>query len=760
MVKLNADALARFRDADPSAFEPETKTVKRTTRKKRSQPARQTQQETIKFECIFIQPRAQHTFVFEASMNVQISMLKQSLSAPTKIPVQYLELTLFDIELTDGTLEQNGVPKDCQVFITDSRQDVEAQMDRLTHFDLDDSSTHVRQDVRDGDYHNALLGMEDRHPAKRKKRVGKPGPSNVAQKSALYRGGGPTAPTKPLPKAPDMSRVKNQTAPENQGSVDTKMVEMLQKMTAKQLRGIAQKQGLEVNTWNKKQLIDLICQAETQKNAPAPKPVAKATPPARTAPPARAPPARAPPSRAPPSKAPPSRNVPASSKSAPSSSVDMTEYNRMSAKELRDALKGLGAPVTTWNRKTLLADVEKALGGGAAPAPEPTPAPVSRKPQPKPVAKPKPATRPKPAPKAKPVPKPKPVAKASDGTNYSTMSAKQLRDMLSSRGIPPPSWNKGKLIQLLEENDGSSNDSVAPASNVEPEPAPAPPRPTPPTPPPEVRNPPPQPRAPPKLQPPSNPVPPPQPEPGMEPPVFEPPTAPPVNLPEQEEDRRASVDTVGPPSSIIDEGPPEFVITPPVFIPNKETVDPPEVLAPPPPPPVQNPPPVPPTPTPPPAKTTPQKKVPASSSIASRANMWNQKQKQANEEQKYNPFSNKFDKNATESRPRAQSGGRPKKGTPGYERMLKAQAWARGKIDQLYVEIPKCAGASYDDSTGNWTCTFGAIFDHYQHVDCVIVGTLKSAKKKGFASYDNGRPFPLLQQGFDDAVVVTLFPRT
>ena len=55
-------------------------------------------------------------------------------------------------------------------------------------------------------------------------------------------------------------------------------------------------------------------------------------------------------------------------------------------------------------------------------------------------------------------------------------------------------------------------------------------------------------------------------------------------------------------------------------------------------------------------------------------------------------------------------------------------------------------------------CPFGGIFEHYQHVDCVITGTLKSAKKKGIVSYDNGRPFPLLQQTYDDDTIVYLHP--
>jgi len=102
--------------------------------------------------------------------------------------------------------------------------------------------------------------------------------------------------------------------------------------------------------------------------------------------------------------------------------------------------------------------------------------------------------------------------------------------------------------------------------------------------------------------------------------------------------------------------------------------------------------------------------------------------------------------------------GMPKKGTKTYERMVKAKQWATKKLDQLYVEFPKIPNVKTLPD-GTMTATFGDIFEHYQHIDTVIVGTLQSAKKKKLAFFDNKRSFPLLQQRYDDHVVVTLYAR-
>lgn len=102
--------------------------------------------------------------------------------------------------------------------------------------------------------------------------------------------------------------------------------------------------------------------------------------------------------------------------------------------------------------------------------------------------------------------------------------------------------------------------------------------------------------------------------------------------------------------------------------------------------------------------------------------------------------------------------GMPKKGTKTYERMVKAKQWATKKLDQLYVEFPKIPNVKTLPD-GTMTATFGDIFEHYQHIDTVIVGTLQSAKKKKLAFFDNKRSFPLLQQRYDDHVIVTLYAR-
>eukprot|EP00494_Astrolonche_serrata_P000953 UN00959 len=45
-------------------------------------------------------------------------MLKKQLAPYCKIPIKLLVLTLYDIELTAGTMEQNGVPDSCTMFIS------------------------------------------------------------------------------------------------------------------------------------------------------------------------------------------------------------------------------------------------------------------------------------------------------------------------------------------------------------------------------------------------------------------------------------------------------------------------------------------------------------------------------------------------------------------------------------------------------------------------------------------------------------------
>lgn len=320
--------------------------------------------------------------------------------------------------------------------------------------------------------------------------------------------------------------------------------------------------------------------------------------------------------------------------------------------------------------------------------------------------------------------------------------------MLTGMGIKPTTWNKKKLLEAVEAAQGGAS---------EPEP---------PTPPPKEKKPP--------VRAPSGSVAPPDdlikntmmPP----PPVFgsqlstgssvAPPEeldniAPPPNL--QEPPTRNigySNASVGIPGGLDDlSAPPPAPKGPPTPPPQKRTppTPPPQIQKKASPPPVVQK-------MPEPAPSAPKKKK----GIAGMAAHWDAQQKKANEENKSNPFSKHFDGEASKRRlqnaPKGRNKMMPQEGTKSYERMLKARAWAKGKIDQLYVEIPKCPGAEIK-ADGSITCPFGSIFEHYAHIDSVIVGTLKSAKKKGFAKYDNGRAFPLLQQRVDDHVIVTLLPR-
>merc|ERR1712176_874801 len=120
-----------------------------------------------------------------------------------------------------------------------------------------------------------------------------------------------------------------------------------------------------------------------------------------------------------------------------------------------------------------------------------------------------------------------------------------------------------------------------------------------------------------------------------------------------------------------------------------------------------------------------------------------------------------WDKKFADEKPGRKDGdpeyGMPQKGTKSHQRMLKARAWAKRKLSQLFEEFPKIPNCK-KGKDGTLTCNFIDVCEHYQDIDTVIVGILESAKKKGLAEFDNKRNFPLLQQRYDDDVPITLFP--
>jgi len=513
--------------------------------------------------------------------------------------------------------------------------------------------------------------MSDRHP--KKKKAAPSGPTAFAKSNATWKD--------------REDKVKAQTRPADIGAVDSQLVSILQKMSAGQLRKVAEKQGIKVTTWNKKVLIETLVNAENAKKSGG-------------------------------GAAPPSRPLPRT-KSQPKKAV---------------------APAPS-------KPLPRAKSAAPAPAKKVAPKSVEIKKVKKPAAF-----------KAKKEVKP---ADPLPPTDLKYMSAKELRAKLTDMGIKPTSWNKSKLIEAVQAAEGGSDPAPAPALM------------------PKVKVEPPK-----QKQTPSNsdPV---RPEPPVLPVELDTmsPPAPPVfasnvsaassvgapehldidthMAPPTTRDISHSTASVGAPDDLEDLAAPPAFNAPPAQPPTPPTPPPQKKTPPTPPPQKKAPPPKPVVSKPPPAKPEPANPAPKKKKgIGAMAAKWNAKQKQAMEESKANPFSKNFDKNAgRENLSKIKQKGMPEEGSLSYQRMKKAQAWARGKIDQLYVEIPKCPGAEVHPD-GTITCKFLSIFEHYAHIDSVITGTLKSAKKKGFCHYDNGRPFPLLQQTYDDDVIVTLYPRS
>jgi len=671
MVKLNADAMARFHAQAGPMKSTKKQTKTKTTVHNQRPPAGY---DCIKFECIYITPRTKHTFVFEATGNVPILTLKQQLAGSLKMPVDFLQLTMFDVELTHGTLNDCGVPEDCTLFVTDEREDVSAQMEAYENFDSpapdplgsafesdEDVKRAIKKAKKAGNFHDMMGGMADRHP--KKKKAAPSGPTAFAKSNATWKD--------------REDEVKEQTRPADIGAVDSQLVSILQKMSAGQLRKVAEKQGIKVNTWNKKVLIETLVNAENAKKsgggaAPPSKPLPKAKPqPKKAAAPAPAPAKKIEPKSVEIKKVKKPIAFKAKKEVKPAAPLPKTDLKYMSAKELRAKLTDMGIKPTSWNKAKLIEAVQSAEGGS-----EPAPAPVPKvkveppkQPSKQLPARPEPTVSP---PDASTMAPPAPPVFASNFSAASSIGAPEHLDIDTHMAPPTTRDTSHSTASVGAPDKGLEELSVPPVFNAPPAQPPTPPAAAvPPTPPPQKKMP---------------PTPPPQ--------------------------KKAP-----PPKPVVSEPPPA---------------------------------------KPEPAKPAPKKKK----GIGAMAAKWDAKQKRATAESKANPFSKNFDKNAgRENLSKIKQKGMPEEGSLSYQRMKKAQAWARGKIDQLYVEIPKCPGAEVHPD-GTITCKFLSIFEHYAHIDSVITGTLKSAKKKGFCHYDNGRPFPLLQQTYDDDVIVTLCPRS
>ena len=130
------------------------------------------------------------------------------------------------------------------------------------------------------------------------------------------------------------------------------------------------------------------------------------------------------------------------------------------------------------------------------------------------------------------------------------------------------------------------------------------------------------------------------------------------------------------------------------------------------------------------------------------AAMWDKKQKAADEDQKSNPFSSKFDSSA-----------KLKKGDAGYGtavagsetamRAKKAQEWVEKEIEKLLVVI---AEHGYKDADGRDAITFGKLFDTYADISDTLVGILMRARKHGKLHYAGD----MLFQGTHDNIVITI----
>ena len=132
------------------------------------------------------------------------------------------------------------------------------------------------------------------------------------------------------------------------------------------------------------------------------------------------------------------------------------------------------------------------------------------------------------------------------------------------------------------------------------------------------------------------------------------------------------------------------------------------------------------------------------------------KAKEAEAEDKLNPFSRNFDKSATQ---------RLKKGDEGYgvaaagsetaRRAAKAQAWVEQEIAKLVEVIGQNSEAAtvFPGNAAAPVCiTFGRLFDVYADISDTLVGILMRARKRGFLTFEGD----MLFQGAHDKVLITV----
>jgi len=127
---------------------------------------------------------------------------------------------------------------------------------------------------------------------------------------------------------------------------------------------------------------------------------------------------------------------------------------------------------------------------------------------------------------------------------------------------------------------------------------------------------------------------------------------------------------------------------------------------------------------------------------------WDAKVHEAEEQQRHDPFSRKFD-----------GGTKLKKGDAGYgtavagsataERAQKAQAWVDTEIDKL-LDVIRQHG--HNGPTGATAIEFGQLFNLYADISDTLVGILMRARKRGRLSFESA----MLFQGVHDHVLISI----
>eukprot|EP00300_Choanocystis_sp_HF-7_P038589 c556_g1_i1.p1 GENE.c556_g1_i1~~c556_g1_i1.p1 ORF type:complete len:297 (-),score=82.91 c556_g1_i1:90-851(-) len=128
--------------------------------------------------------------------------------------------------------------------------------------------------------------------------------------------------------------------------------------------------------------------------------------------------------------------------------------------------------------------------------------------------------------------------------------------------------------------------------------------------------------------------------------------------------------------------------------------------------------------------------------------MWENRMQEESRKLEKNPFSEKFNKEATKIDKNSAEYGRPPPGSLTEARAKKAAEWVDNEIDKL-IRVISDKGSKVN---GKPTITFGELFIIYQDISDTLVGIMIRAKRRNRLLFEGD----MLWQGVHDAVAVTV----